>query len=345
MTAGALTLSDAERKVAERIDLAGTTALAVSAERGGIAFANAEQLMNFAKLMAVSNAGVRKHLRGNPGACLAIVTQAVEWGLSPYAVANKSYFVNDQIAYESQLVQAVILKRAPIKGRIRFEYTGEGDSRVCRAWARLADEPDEIVEYVSPSLAKITPKNSPLWKTDPDQQLSYYCGRALCRRHFPDVLLGVYAEDEIEAIPARGPEMARDVTPRGLGAKLDALAAGPKASPPRPAAEVVEAFDPPPVERHDADADPGSDDDDFPGDTPVTPVAEREPGADEETDEEDGEEKFLGDPEHPDFQAGALAKRRGHRRRCLNQSIAGDPERLSRWYAGYDSAPATDGEG
>ncbi|ACL57603.1 recombinase RecT [Methylobacterium nodulans] len=331
MTAGALTLSDAERRVAERVDPVATAALSVSAESGGVAFANAGQLMEFAKLMAVSSAGVRKHLRGNPGACLAICTQAVEWGMSPYAVANNSYFVNDQIAFESKLVQAVILKRAPIKGRIRFEYTGDGDERRCRAWARLADEPDEVVDYLSPPLGKITPKNSPLWKQDPDQQLAYFSGRALCRRHFPDVLLGVYADDEIEPAPARGPESARDVTPRGLGAKLDALAAGPKAPP--PATDAVEAFTAP--------EEAGPAEDDFPGgDALVTPPTERETSADEDAD---GEDKWLGDPEHPDFQAGARAKARGNKRKCLNQPIANDPERLSRWYAGWDSTEAPQG--
>jgi hypothetical protein len=44
----------------------------------------------------------------------------------------------------------------------------------------------------------IEAQNSPLWKNDPDQQLFYYSSRAFCRRHFPDVLLGVYSRDELE---------------------------------------------------------------------------------------------------------------------------------------------------
>ena len=52
--------------------------------------------------------------------------------------------------------------------------------------------------YKSPEISKITPKNSPLWKSDPDLQFSYYSGRALCRKHFPHVLLGVYDVDELE---------------------------------------------------------------------------------------------------------------------------------------------------
>lgn len=178
-------------------DAARNTLTTLSSDGGGIVFHTVAEARDIAYLMAGSDKAVRKHLRNNPGACFGIVIQAVEWGLSPYAVANKSYEVNDQLAYESQLIQAVILRRAPIKGRIKFDYTGEGDQRVCIASAVTIE--GDTVEYRSPPLARITPKNSPLWKNDPDQQLAYFSGRALCRRHFPDVLMGIYDIDELEA--------------------------------------------------------------------------------------------------------------------------------------------------
>lgn len=201
--------------IESRIDTTKVAGTSLTSSGGGLAFQNVTEAMEFAKLMAISDIGVRKHLRGNPGACLNIVVQAVEWGLSPYQVANRSYLVNDQLAYESALIQAVILKRAPIKGRIRFNYEGEAEQRVCVASA--VDLSGDIVEYRSPPIGKITPKNSPLWKNDPDQQLAYYAGRALCRRHFPDVLLGIFDRDELE-----GAESIKDVTPKpsGLVARL-----------------------------------------------------------------------------------------------------------------------------
>jgi hypothetical protein len=222
-------IAPSEQRIAERINSAVTGELAVSNAAGGLAFVNMNQAMEFAKMMAISSVAVPKHLRSNPGACLAIVIQAIEWRLSPYAVANKSYSVNDRLAYESQLIQAVILQRAPIVGRFKVEYTGDGESRVCKVWARLKDG-EETVEYISPPFGRITPKNSPLWKSDPDQQQFYYSGRALCRRHFPDVLLGVYADDEI--LPP-GPDGARDVTPaKTISNKLDALAGLPSSTSP-----------------------------------------------------------------------------------------------------------------
>jgi hypothetical protein len=209
-----------EKKIAARID--SNEARDIRVTVGGVAFRDVNQVMEFAKMMAIGGITVRKHLRGNPGACLAIIIQALEWGFSAYAVANKSYSVNDQLSYEAQLIEAVILKRAPIKGRPKTEYTGEGVNRKLRVWAELKDEPGEIVEYTSPKFADIQPKNSPLWKNDPDQQLHYYSVRAWCRRHFPDVILGTYAMDEVLDAPAA----PRDVTPapKGLSAKLDMLA-------------------------------------------------------------------------------------------------------------------------
>ena len=209
-------ISNTERKIADRVDNGVTNGLALSSSTGGLGFANAGEAMEFAKLMALSQVAVPKHLRGNPGACLAVVIQSVEWRMSPYAVANKSYSVNDRLAYESQLVQAVILQRAPIKGRFRFSFTGEGAKRRCRVEVTTKD--GDVVEYTTPEIEKIPVKNSPLWKGDPDQQMTYYAGRALCRRHFPDVLLGVYTPEEIETDP-RDPAKARDVTPRGAAPK------------------------------------------------------------------------------------------------------------------------------
>ena len=311
-TGNALALSETERRIAERIDPAAANDVTVSAAAGGLAFNNMGQMMEFARYMAIAKGGIRKHLRGDVGACLAICTQAVEWGMSPYAVANKSYFVNDQIAFESQLVQAVILKRAPIKGRIKFEFTGTGAARVCRAWARLAEDPDEVVEYVSPPFASITPKNSPLWKSDPDQQHAYYSGRALCRRHFPDVLLGVYADDELEAAP-RGAETARDVTPpRTLGARLDALAS-------KPAQPEVQHFE-----------DAAREADDL--------VAQATAG-------EEMQDETEIDPAGPDYDRGFRDGENGTKK-CLDDAIKASPDRFASWQAGHaDGVAAREREG
>jgi hypothetical protein len=180
------------------IDTRAAGALAVSGEAGGLAFKSMEEVMNVAKLMAVSGEAVPKHCRNRPGVCLGIVIQAVEWRLSPYAVANKSYVVNDRLGWESQLVHAVLEQRAPITSRLRHSYSGEGAKRKCKIWATAKGE-DEPLVYESPEIGMIKVKNSPLWQSNPDLQLYYSASRDFARMYFPDVLLGVYADDELDA--------------------------------------------------------------------------------------------------------------------------------------------------
>lgn len=185
-------------RIEGRIDKEQTQTMGVSTS-GALDFTSASQFMEFAKMMALANVALPKHLRDNPGACLAVAMQASEWKMSPFQVANKSYSVNDRLAYEAQLINAVILRRAPISSRFRITYEGEGPQRRCTVAVTLTDGED--VEYTSPAIGNIPTKNSPLWKSDPDQQLFYFSSRSLCRRHFPDVLLGVYTKDEIEDAP------------------------------------------------------------------------------------------------------------------------------------------------
>lgn len=196
-------MSTDSQLIEKRIDKEVTGGLSI-ASTGQLAFTNVNEMMEVAKLMSLSQVAVPKHLRENPGACLAVVIQASTWQMSPFAVANKSYSVNDRLAYESQMINAVILNRAPIKGRLKYTYDGDGPTRRCTVSAETLDA--DTVSYTSPMFKDIKVKNSPLWTQDPDQQLAYYSSRAMCRRHFPDVILGVYTPEEMN-------EEMRDVTP------------------------------------------------------------------------------------------------------------------------------------
>lgn len=208
-------------KLQERGALTGD--IGMGQHRGGATFQNMLQVMEFAKLMAVSDVAVPKHLRGNPGACLRIVMQADAWGMEPFAVADKSYSVNDRLAYESQLIHALIERRAPLEKRLRPHWTGEGPTRKCIVTGWAIGETDPFVWDGQPEIAKIKVKNSPEWSNNPDKQLFYHASRDWARIFFPDVLLGVYSREEMAAAAeeaherARGPETIQDRLPPPAG--------------------------------------------------------------------------------------------------------------------------------
>ncbi len=159
------------------------------------------EIMDFGQLMAKAGPMVGKAFRGNPGACVGITMQAMRWGMDPFAVSQKAYVTEDKhgveaIAYEAQLISAVINKHAPIIAPPVYSFDGAGPQRRCsvRATLRGAREPSV---YDTPPLNQLTGR-SPLWTKDPDQQLSYYAIRAWARRYCPEIILGVYAPDELQ---------------------------------------------------------------------------------------------------------------------------------------------------
>ena len=172
------------------------------------------EVVRFAEVMARGQVAIPKHLRDNPGACMAVTMQAMTWQMDPFAVANKSYAVNDRLAYEAQLIAAVVNTRSGIKGRLKYKFEGEGPNLRCTVTGILDGE--EFV-YQSPPISSITTKNSPLWKSDPEQQLGYMSARSWARRHTPEVILGVYDRDEVASF--QGPDNAKDVTPSGNAQK------------------------------------------------------------------------------------------------------------------------------
>jgi hypothetical protein len=167
------------------------------------------EAMQLATIMARSTF-VPQHCRGNEGNCLAIIMQAGRWGMDPFAVANKAYFTKEGAApaFEAQLVNAVVNSSGALSGRLRINFDGEGEKLRCTVSGFLRADPDSEKNRTQ-SIARITIRNSPLWKSDPEQQLGYYTTRAWARLHCPEVLLGVYTPDELEV----DPERARVVSP------------------------------------------------------------------------------------------------------------------------------------
>lgn len=214
--------NDHSTEIAQSPELATRGALAISRTAVGtftIAPQNMGELIEFAKLMSMSGQCVRPAFRGNPGSCLAVALQAFRCGGDPFAWANKAYIVNDQLAYEAQLIHALVNSSNVLQRRLRPVYEGDGQSRRCRIVGFVKGE-TEPLEYDSPTIGSITVKNSPLWKSDPDQQLFYFSSRAWARRHVPEILLGMYASDELETIDVT-PTPAGEGAPAGRMTKLE----------------------------------------------------------------------------------------------------------------------------
>ena len=156
------------------------------------------QMFKFAEMMSCGIATVPKHLQKNPADCLAVVMQATQWGMNPFAVAQKTHIVNGALGYEAQLVNAVLQSTRAIKGAFAYEYTGTDAAPACRVGAVInGQQAITWGEWLNANT--VTTKNSPLWKTNPKQQLGYLQIKNWARSYCPGAILGVYSTDELEA--------------------------------------------------------------------------------------------------------------------------------------------------
>lgn len=176
------------------------------------------QLVRFAELMSQSKATVPSHLAGKPADCLAVTMQAAQWGMNPFAVAQKTHVVNGTLGYEAQLVNAVVSSSNLLTTRLNYTWDGDwskvngkndkSPDLTVTAWATLRGEAEP--RYLTISMRDAGVRNSPLWEHDPKQQLAYLCVKRWARLHAPDVLLGVYTPDELQET---APRVERDITP------------------------------------------------------------------------------------------------------------------------------------
>lgn len=212
----------------ETTDLAVAPAATEAPQNAGSTFAmmmNGDMMtrvMAFADMMAKGVVTVPKHLRGKPADCLAVCLQAMRWNMDPYAVAMKTHLVNDNLGYEAQLVIAVVQNSGAIVGAFKYEHQGAGQDLMCRVGAVLRGE--QSITW-GPWLRNgdVTVRNSPLWKTNPAQQLGYRQAANWARLYCPGAILGVYTVGELEDMPAIAKDMGAAEVVQGATAGAKAL--------------------------------------------------------------------------------------------------------------------------
>ncbi len=192
----------------------------VDFERGKQLFQprNARELMDMAQLMSGAGLMVKDIFRGpqGQGNCMGLIAICAPYGISPIQASWKVYQTKPDapMAYEAQLVTAMVNASGVLQDGFDYQFSGEGPTRSVKVIGSLkgGGSPKEVD---TPMVKDIKVKNSPLWVSDPDQQLCYYGARAWVRRHKPEMLLGIYTTDEVPS----GPDHARDVTPRSAPAR------------------------------------------------------------------------------------------------------------------------------
>jgi RecT family len=169
------------------------------------------QWIDIAKDVCRAKLMLPKHLHDNAPVMAGLLEIAGRFQLSAYMLASQTYVQNDRLCFQAQAFGAILYASGLLKGRLRFEFRGEGDWMVCQVTGVFKDDPLTLCVATTPPVKDIHPghtqkdgktfvRGSPLWDKDREQQLAYFGERRWIRRFAPDACMGMYTREEIEEL-------------------------------------------------------------------------------------------------------------------------------------------------
>jgi len=158
--------------------------------------------------------------------CFRVVANADRWGLDMFSVADQTYSIGGKLAYQGQLVIAIINRHAGLDGKLGFKFDGKvgTDELTVTVSGKFKGAAEPSTLTLSVGQAKTDNK---MWKQDPEQKLCYTGATRWARRYCPEVILGVMTFEDLEVIAANEvPELPVDLrTEEEKRAEADAIKA------------------------------------------------------------------------------------------------------------------------
>lgn len=194
-------------------------------------------MLRVADLMASSKVTIPAHLRNSPGDCMAVVMQAMQWGMNPFSIAQKTHLSQGgALGYEAQLINAVLVATGSVREEPEYEFLGDwskilgkveerksdkGGKYYVAGWNKADEDGLGVIctavmrsgskRSITVMMSQCYPRFSTQWANDPQQQITYVAVRKFARRYAPGAILGVNTPDEL-AESEQPREI--DITPR-----------------------------------------------------------------------------------------------------------------------------------
>ena len=156
---------------------------------------------------------VPEHFQGQIADCAVAIQMAIRCGVDIMPFLQSCYIVRGKPAIDSKMMIALLNKSSAIKGRVKFEHTGDEDERACRAVVTDSFGEQVVGPAVTWEMATLEKWNEdkPIWKNGkkvgtqvskwrsmPELMFKYRAAAFLIRTSFPDVLLGMPTTDELD---------------------------------------------------------------------------------------------------------------------------------------------------
>lgn len=140
-----------------------------------------------------------KRYQGRWGDIMVALNMASRMNADPVMVMQNLYVVNGMPAWSGQFVIAMINTSGRFATPLRFKLSGKGDAMSCYAYIKTHDDEEIRGTTISMDMAKKEGwygKPGSKWQSMPEQMIQYRAASFFGRLYCPDLLMGIYTEDE-----------------------------------------------------------------------------------------------------------------------------------------------------
>lgn len=180
-------------------------------------------------------------LRGKPDDILVVLMSGRELGLMPMQSLRHLHVIEGRIAMSAQMMLARVQRSGECE---YFTMKSLDDEHATFATRRHGSPNEEELTFTMKDAVAMNLANRDNWKKQPRTMLRWRSISALCRMVYPDIVEGIYTEDEANdfSAPTRViPDLVQQVAPAseasGAIKEEDLVRPEPKAEEPQPAAQ------------------------------------------------------------------------------------------------------------
>jgi len=130
---------------------------------------------------------------------MMVVNRALQWKVDPVALIAESFVVGGKLDFQGKVIIAVVNKLGGLQGNLKFEYSGKGDTLTVTVIGQLKGEASPRTVDLSFKDAATKDKQGKLneqWTKDVESKLAYSGAKKWARRHTPEVVLGLFGDEE-----------------------------------------------------------------------------------------------------------------------------------------------------
>lgn len=130
---------------------------------------------------------------------LMVVNRALQWNVDPVALIGESFVIGGKLDFQGKVIIAIVNRLGGVQKNLEFTFSGKEKGRTVTVIGTLKNETTARtiqLDFATAATYNSRGELNEQWAKDVDSKLAYSGAKKWARRHAPEVVLGLFGEDD-----------------------------------------------------------------------------------------------------------------------------------------------------